>query len=177
MELEARLKALMLRGLDGDAAAYRELLSQLSRMLRGYFARRLHVEAEVEDLVQDCLLAVHTRRATYDRAQPFTAWAHAVARYKLIDHYRRQRVRVHVPVEEAAELLFADPRDATAAPDLARMLDVLPERQRRLVMDVKIEGLSLAEAGARGGLSPGVAKVSLHRAMKLLTARARDLED
>lgn len=57
------------------------------------------------------------------------------------------------------------------------MLDVLPERQRRLVMDVKIEGLSLAEAGARGGLSPGAAKVSLHRAMKLLTARARDLED
>jgi RNA polymerase sigma-70 factor (ECF subfamily) len=53
--------------------------------------------------------------------------------------------------------------------DLEKVLSVLPDRQRKLVRDVKIDGLSLAEAGARMGVSEGAAKVALHRAMKLLT--------
>ena len=75
---EARLKALMLRGLAGDGAAHRELLGVLAGLLRGYFGRRLAGGApDLEDLVQDTLLAIHLRRDTYDTAQPFTPWAYA----------------------------------------------------------------------------------------------------
>jgi RNA polymerase sigma-70 factor (ECF subfamily) len=86
-DLEDRLKALMLRGQAGDTAAWRELLSVLSGRFRAYFARRMDARSpDVEDLVQETLMAVHRRHMTYDPSQPFTAWAHAVARYKLIDH-------------------------------------------------------------------------------------------
>lgn len=175
-ELEDRLKALVTRGQAGDAGAWRELLSVLSRQLRSYFARRLDSPADVEDLVQETLIAVHTRRATYDPGQPFTAWAYAVARYKLIDHWRRNRIRKHVPIDDVSDWLAdegASTEDGVVRADLDRVLSVLPERQRTLVRDVKIEGLSLAEAGARMGVSEGAAKVALHRAMKLLTLGAR----
>ena len=91
-DLETQLKRLMLRGLDGDANAHRRLLSLLSERLRAYYSHRMaSAHADVEDLVQETLLAVHLRRASYDRGQPFTAWAFAIARYKLIDHWRRRK--------------------------------------------------------------------------------------
>lgn len=178
-DLEPRLRALMRRAQEGDAGAWRELLGDLSHRLTAYFTRRLGPgqDADVEDLVQDTLLAIHRRRVTYDAAQPFTAWAHAIARYKLIDFWRRRRLRVHVPLATVEDSLWAPPDGAEARMDLERVLTLLPERQQRLVRDVKIEGLSLAEAGARAGVSEGAAKVALHRALAALTARMRARED
>ena len=45
--------------------------------------------ADAEDLVQETLIAMHSRRATYEPSQPLTAWVYGIARYKLIDEYRR----------------------------------------------------------------------------------------
>ena len=173
-DTETRLKALMLRGLDGDAAAYRAWLALLGVRLRAYFARRTSgAPGDVEDLVQETLLAVHLKRSTWDSAQSFTAWAHAVARYKLIDHWRRRRVRQTLPIEDHIDFLAAEEPDPGVGLELDRALASLPERQRRLVGDVKLTGLSLAEAGARAGMSEGAAKVALHRALKALAERMR----
>ena len=83
----------MLAGLQGDAASYRLLLTQLSGHLRAYYKGRLarigRGATEAEDLTQEALMAIHTRRHTYDPAEPLTPWVHAIARYKLIDHLRR----------------------------------------------------------------------------------------
>ncbi len=173
-DLEDRLKALAIRGEAGDVGAWRELLTLLGRQLRGYFARRLDSSAgaDVEDLVQETLMAIHRRRMTYDPTQPFTAWVHAIARYKLIDFWRRNRKRKHVPIDDVADWLEGDStaEEGVIRADLTRVLSILPERQQRLVRDVKIEGLSLAEAGQRMGISEGAAKVALHRAMKVLVS-------
>lgn len=166
---------LMLRAQDGDSAAWRALLVELQKRLKSYFSRRLSggLAADVDDLVQETLIAMHTRRVTYDPAQPFTAWTHAIARYKLIDFWRRSRRRSHVPLDDVADGLWAEEGRgaAEAAADLDRLLAALPDKQQGLVRDVKIEGLSLAEAGARRGMSEGAAKVSLHRALKALTLK------
>jgi RNA polymerase sigma-70 factor (ECF subfamily) len=173
---EARLKALMLRGLVGDAAAHGALLSAMSGYLRGYFGRRLGAgAADLEDLVQDTLLAIHLRRETYDPAQPFTPWAYAVARYKLLDHFRRAGVRKPVPLEEAGALFAAENAEEGAVRrDLSKLLDGLPGRQRRLVEDVKLSGYSMEEAADRSGMSVSAVKVSIHRSLKAMARRVRD---
>ena len=169
-EAETRLKALMLAALDGDAAAYRSLLRALAPHLRAYFARRIG-PAEVEDLVQETLIAIHNRRASYDRALPFTAWLHAVARYKLIDHLRRARLRRTLPLEEAESVVEGGAEESVSAKrDIERLLGALPEARRKLVRQVKIEGLSVAEAAARSGISQSAVKVGVHRALKSLSA-------
>ena len=170
---EARLKALMLRGLAGEAAAQGQLLSALSGYLRGYFGRRLGAgAADVEDLVQDTLLAIHLKRAAYDPAQPFTPWAYAVARYKLIDHYRRQGVRQAVPLDDAGDLFAQDnPEEGAVRRDVSQLLATLPERQRKLMIDVKLHGHSMEEAAQRSGMSVSAVKVSLHRGLKALSRK------
>lgn len=172
-EREAHLKSLMKRGLTGDAVAWRLLLTEMGGHLRPFFARRLFGDpSEAEDLVQETLIAIHAKRATWDPGQPFTGWAFAVARHKLIDHLRRQGRRPTHPLDEAAEL-FADHtvEDGAARWDLSRCLSLLPQRQRRLIEDVRLNGLSVAEAAERHGYTVTAAKVSLHRSMKSLNAR------
>ena len=172
---ETQLKALMLAALAGDAAAYRQLLAALSPHLRAYYARRVGVAADAEDLVQETLIAIHARRATYDVAQPFTAWLHAIARYKLIDHYRRSKLRRTLPLDEADAVFAAEDHEAAdAARDVDTLLGELPEIRQRLIRYTKIEGLSTAETAARTGLSESAVKVGVHRGLKSLAAMIRE---
>jgi len=175
VETEAELKALMLRGLGGDAAAHARLLGALAGRLRAYFVRRLSAaEADAEDLVQETLLAIHLKRSTYDTGQPFTPWAYAVARYKLLDHFRRQGVRQTVPMEDAAELIATENTEEGAVRrDLDRLLGELPERQRALLRDVKLTGHSIEEAAQRQGFTAGAAKVAIHRSLQKLAQKVR----
>jgi RNA polymerase sigma-70 factor (ECF subfamily) len=172
---ETVLKALMLRGLAGDAGAHAELLGALAGHLRAYFARRLgDAAADAEDLVQETLLAIHLKRGTYDVGQPLTPWAYAIARYKLLDHFRRRGVRKTVPLEDAGVLVAAETAEEGAVRrDLATLLGDLPPRQRALVEDVKLAGHSIEEAAGRQGMSPGAAKVAIHRSLQRLARKVR----
>lgn len=170
---EAQYRDLMLAGLGGDKAAYARLLAQLSGHLRAYFARRNGADAE--DLVQETLIAIHTKRATYDPALPFTAWVHGIARYKLIDAWRRDKRRLTVALEDAAELFAPDTEDALSARrDVEKLLATLPKAKRELVRAVKLEGRSIAEEASARGLSETAVKVTVHRAVRAL---AQGLED
>lgn len=123
--------------------------------------------------MQETLIAIHTRRATYDRGRLFTAWVYAIARYKLIDHHRRDRH--HVTIEGLEEILTDEGfEDATAARmDMDRLLGSLPVKQARAIRETKIDGLSVAEAAQRGGISEADVKVSVHRGLKMLMGRLR----
>ncbi|MDR3526636.1 MAG: sigma-70 family RNA polymerase sigma factor [Rhizomicrobium sp.] len=169
---ENELKALMVAALAGDGAAYHRLLKALTPHLRAYFARRLHVGAEAEDLVQETLIAIHTKRASYDCSQPFTAWLHAIARYKLIDHFRKSGSRKTVALEEAdAVTAESDSEAAEAARDVEQLLATLPEAKRALLRQVKLDGLSTAEAAAATGMSESAVKVGVHRSLQALIKR------
>ncbi|HZZ68570.1 MAG TPA: sigma-70 family RNA polymerase sigma factor [Phenylobacterium sp.] len=167
------MRGLMLAGLAGEAEPYRRLLDELSRLLRAFYGRRCPPGVDAEDLVQETLIAVHTRRATYDPGQPFTAWAYAIARYKLIDALRRGRAHLRAPAE-AADELFAPPEApggadaAMAARDLARVMAELPPPTRELIHETKIEGLSTREAADRHQMTESAVKVAIHRGLKAL---------
>ena len=165
---EAQYRNWMLAALAGDAGAYRMLLAGLTRHLRSYYARRLDNGA-AEDAVQETLIAIHTKRATYDPALPFTAWVYGIARYKLIDEYRRHKRRATVPLDEASDLFgHDDAQEALAKRDVTKLLAKLPEAKRRLVEEIKLDGVSIADAAARTGLSESAVKVAVHRAVKSL---------
>ena len=179
VDREAELKGLMLRGLDGDAGAWRVLLTELRGSLTGYFRRRMiGREADAEDLVQDCLIAIHAKRATFDRSLALSAWVFAIARYKLIDHLRRQGRTPTAPLDDEDSILAEHTvEDGAVRRDLGRLLSALPARQRRLIEDVRLAGFSMAEAAARNGFTEGAAKVSVHRAMKTLSASVSNHEN
>lgn len=177
---ELRLHGLMLRGLDGDAAAYRSFLQATSGHLRAFLRRRLQRwPDEVEDLVQECLLAIHNQRLTYDKGVPLTSWIHAIARYKLIDWLRRhgRREARHLPYDEedSAQELFssADAEAAEASRDLAQLLQTLPAQQREAIVHTKLDGWSVRDTAAAMGISEASVKVAVHRGLKALAANIR----
>jgi RNA polymerase sigma-70 factor, ECF subfamily len=165
---ETQLHDWMVAGLAGDSVAYRRLLGQLTGVLRGYFARRIG-PSQAEDLVQDTLIAIHTKRETYDPGMPLTAWVYGIARYKLIDEYRREKRKPTVPLDEAPELFARDEAESAGARrDVEKLLAKLPAAKRALVRAIKLDGLSVAEAAAKTGMSESAVKVSVHRALKSL---------
>ena len=172
--VEERLRGLLMQGLDADAAAYQRFLKELSAHLRAFLRRRLAQRPdEVEDLVQETLLAVHNQRHTYDAGEPLTAWVHAIAKYKLVDLLRRsgRRSLVTDSLDDVDEILaHGDAEAREARRDLGRLLERLPDRHRLPIVHVKIEGLSVAETAARTGMSESAVKVGVHRGLKALAA-------
>jgi RNA polymerase sigma-70 factor (ECF subfamily) len=172
---DERLRALMLAGLAGDAVAHAALLRALLPLLRSFFRRRLNGrEDDVEDLLQETLIAVHQRRATYDPSRPFGAWLFAIARYKLVDRYRRERRTV--PLDDcddlADEFAFAEASDARG--DIERLFATIPDKQAAVLRATRIEGLSTAQAADRLGIGESDVKVSAHRGLRALAERVRD---
>lgn len=170
---EEQLRAWMTAGLDGSAADHARLLGALVLILRGFYARRMGAIEEIEDLVQDTLIAIHTRRATYDRERALTAWVFAIARYKMIDYFRRHRP--HLPIHELEEVLGTDGfEDAAGARiDIDDLLGAIPAKQARMIRATRIDGRSIAETAAAHGLGESDVKVSVHRGLKALAARVR----
>lgn len=175
---EERLRALLLAGLEGNATAYRDFLSELSTRLRAFLRKRLpHMQDEVEDIVQETLLAVHNARHTYRADQPLTAWVHAIARYKLMDFLRARsrREAFNDPLEDEHELFVAcDDEPAQAKRDVGALLEQLPDKQRLPIVHVKLEGLSVAQTAQLTGMSESAVKVGIHRGLKALAAKIRE---
>lgn len=171
---EQKIKSLFVAGLGGDQRSYRQALELLSRHLRAFLRKRLvAMPAEVEDLLQESLLAIHLHRHTYDPQKLFTPWAYTITRHKLIDFTRRHaRTDANLdPLDEAHEWLAAqDDQVQEAHRDVHRLLDQLPDRHRLPILHTKLEGLSVAEAAARTGMSESAIKIGVHRGLKALAA-------
>lgn len=174
---ESALKPLWLRAQAGDEAAYRQALGLLAGRLRAYLRRRLTgCPDEVEDLVQEVLLALHLQRGTYDPALPVSGWAVAIARYKLVDLWRRRGRRddLHDALDDVDEqLLASEPEALGTRRDLQTLLQALPPAQQQAIVLTKLEGLSVAEAAVRTGASESAIKVQVHRGLKRLAAIVR----
>lgn len=173
---ERELSALMAKAQDGDGAAYRVLLEQLERLAQRYVRRALGIRrgmdaSRCEDVVQEILLGVHAKRHTHSPVQFFLPWFYAIARYKVIDEIRRiVAARRTDSLSDELEIAAEGP-DLGAALDVEDLLRTLPEKQRKLVRLVKLEGLSIAETAGRTGYSESDVKVSIHRALKALRKR------
>lgn len=179
-DFETALKPLWLQAQAGDEAAYRDALSRIAGRLRAYFMRRLSsLPDEVEDLVQETLLALHLQRGSYDHRLPVSAWVHAIARHKLVDLWRRRgrREALHEPLDGIDGLderwqLQVDEEQGVHR-DLDRLLEELPAAQRAAILMTRIEGLTMVEASARSGVSVAALKVQVHRGLKRLAALMR----
>lgn len=174
---EAELRPCWDRGQAGDEAAYRQALTLIAQRLRGYLRRRmLDTPDEVEDMVQEVLLSLHAHRGSYDGSVPLSAWVQAIARHRLIDHWRRQGRRPEMqtlPDDEAAwgELAVdAQTPQHEARRDLRQLLQTLPDAQRRSIELVHLAGMTHAEAAAATGATESAVKVQVHRGLKRLAA-------
>jgi len=162
---EPSLARLMAASQRGDRAAYRALLTDCRKWLERYFARRI-APHQIDDLVQETLVSMHRKLATWDSGRPFLPWLAAIARYRWIDALRRQRDEAELGDNDAAVL--AEDEAVHAQLSIDRLLGYLPPAQAQAITLVKIDGASIAEASKICGQSESLVKVNIHRGLKKL---------
>jgi RNA polymerase sigma-70 factor, ECF subfamily len=179
---EERWSAAMRAERAGDAASYEWLLRDISRALRPSIRHGLRQaslpSAEVEDILQEVLLGLHTMRRRWDDTRPFLPWLHAILRYKLTDAARRRgrerRIRVDLSAEAWEAILdeAATQDGAMTADALMHALDALSTGQRHVVEAVAMDGASVRDAAAALHISEGAIRMTMHRAFKKLASLA-----
>jgi RNA polymerase sigma factor (sigma-70 family) len=166
---EESLRQMMRMAQGGDKQAYAVLLDQCGKWLSRYFRQKIAPEM-IEDLVQDTLISLHRKRASYDPGRPFLPWLAAIARYRWIDRLRQNyrhatdSIDHHDPSEDSHEEAVG------ARISIDRLLDQLPAAQADAIRIVKIDGHSVADACLQTGQSESLVKVNIHRGMKKLSA-------
>lgn len=158
---------------DGDSAAYRKLLGDITPTLRAFLRSRLFARDQIDDVLQDILLGIHTARHTWRPEKPFRNWMFGIARHKMLDYFRKTMRTAARETDDSTLVTFPadpanNPEEALFARELQGALGRLPDRARRLVEMTKLEGLSMAEAAQQLGMSEGAAKVAAHRALRQL---------
>ena len=165
----------MVRSLEGDAAAYRQLLAGCQVWLTRFYARRM-APSHIDDLVQETLLSIHVKRASYDRTRPFLPWLATIARYRWIDLLRKTGRAGEIELD--ARLGVESGEEAIGARlGLARLLGQIKLEQALVIRLVKLQGFSITEAAALSGQSEALVKVNIHRGLKHLASVLRKIDD
>ena len=172
---EASMAHMMAAAQKGDREMYRVLLGEVQLWLARYFRKRVPA-AQLDDLVQEVMMAVHAKRATWDPTRAFYPWLAAIARYRWVDHLRKvyRSAEDELGDHDAAE--DSEEEAVMARMSLERLFVHLPDRQVEVIELVKIEGLSIAEAAERTGQSVSLVKVNIHRGLKKLSALVEKAE-
>ena len=164
----------MRAAIEGDGSAYKAVLQSLSVFLRGEVRRGLtrygYGQSDVEDIVQEALLAIHLKRGTWRTHEPIIPWVRAIARNKVIDSLRKLGRRINVPIDDVVETLAAPVASEHLTPDDGeKILSQLQGRQRDVVRSISMEGISIRETAAKFTMTEGAVRVALHRGLTQLS--------
>ncbi len=157
--------------LGGDQVAYRRFLQDITPVIRGIVRARLvnQNRQTVEDVLQEVLLAVHSKRHTWNQDQPVLPWVYAIARYKAIDSLRRTRIEMrYSSIDDVQEDLVAADTGLERDMDMATAVAQLDGRVQQVVRAMGIEGASVAEIGKRLNISENAVRVAFHRGLAQL---------
>ena len=172
---EKELHSLMCASQSGDSASYRILLHKVKRILDAFIKNSLvktnsAALGGADDICQEILMAIHAKRHTFDSEQYFLPWLYAIARFKIIDHWRlAKKHSFHGELEEESFVSAVNHESTSSAElDITEVLSGLPKKQKDIVEMVKLQGLSIAEASSQTGFTESDIKVTIHRALKAL---------
>ncbi len=177
------LTALVIAARAGERDAFGRLYGELHPVVRQVVRDNVHTGADIDDVVQEVFVRALRRLGSLREPARFRPWLLSIARRAAIDH-RRVRVAgrvvpdAEVGVGEAAPV--AGPDDAVAVrAELARVQRAVATLSPRdaLALDlVGHLGFGPAEVGAVLGITPGAAKVVVHRARQRLHTLVGDAE-
>lgn len=169
---DAELARLLKAALAGDDRAYAAFLRRAAGLVRGFVRRRTAQGGlDPEDVVQETLLAIHLKRHTWRDDAPVEPWLFAIARFKLIDAFRRTGRRMEVVLDDTFDAPAPEPEEQASERDIGRALEALAPGQRAVVSAISVDGRSIAEAARALAMSEGAVRVALHRGLAAIARR------
>ena len=169
---EAELARLLKAALQGDERAYAEFLRRAAALVRGFVRRRARQGSiDPEDIVQETLLAIHLKRHTWRSDLPVEPWLYAIARFKLIDAFRKVGRRLEVVLDEPFDAPAPEPEQSASEREIERALDTLAPGQRAVVAAISVEGSTISETASKLGMTEVAVRVALHRGLATIAKK------
>jgi RNA polymerase sigma-70 factor, ECF subfamily len=169
---EAELARLMQAAIRGDEQAYADFLRRTAALIRGFCRNRI-VQGGIdpEDIVQETLLAIHTKRHTWRQNDPIMPWVYAIARFKLTDAFRRRGRRIEIEISEIEHTVAAPETELALGHEIGRALSTLSAGQNAVVCAISVEGKTIGETAKQLGMTESAVRVALHRGLAALDRR------
>jgi RNA polymerase sigma-70 factor (ECF subfamily) len=166
-------------GAPGTVTAAERVLTIIRPVVARYCRARVGLDerafASADDIAQEVCLAVFTSLPSYrDQGHPFLAFVYGIAHHKIADAQRTASRNRAEPVAEVPDTPDngADPAQHTLRAEqhehLARLLDVLPDNHREILVLRVALGLSADETASVMKSTPGAIRVTQHRALTRL---------
>lgn len=172
--------AVLRRVARGDQAALAELIRRHQQRLYHVAYRLLRDPLEAEDALQEVFLKVYQHAHSFEPQAKVSSWLHRITANHCLNLLRRRHPQDSLDQDNAPEVLDpgATPLQALEEQDLSRrlerLLDTLPENQRRALVLKRFAGLSYQEIGDEMGLSPQAVDGLLKRARQFLKKALND---
>lgn len=174
-----RLDAAVAEAVAGSRDALREVVETIRPIVVRYIRARLgtteRVGLSADDVAQEvCLAAIQALPRYQDQGRPFLAFVYGIAAHKVADAHRAAARNKSDPTEVVPERYSPDvgpEQMALQADTSARMnklLAVLPDKQREILILRIVVGLSAEETADAVGSTPGAVRVAQHRALTKL---------
>ena len=140
---------------DGDAAALEELLHQLLPSVRRWLFRLLGPRPDLDDAVQDTLVALATALPRFEGRSRIDTFARRITLRVAYRYFGRRHEAPLQLVPPPPDELDPESRamDREALRRLYRCLDKLPEKRRAAFVLCAIEGLEPSEAAEVAGVT------------------------
>ena len=154
---------------NGDRAAFADLVRKHQSMVFSIALHSLRNEALAEELAQEVFLDLYHNLASLQSAAHVEFWLRKVASRRCIDYVRKRKRQPSVGLEDAPDLA-TEPveRDPFLSETLRKLTASLPERSRMVVLLRYQEDLAPAEIAATLDIPLNSVKSCLHRALAML---------
>jgi len=163
---------------NGAQEAFEELVRRHQQRVFALVAGVLHRPDDVEDIAQQVFLKAYLGIKRFDQRAAFSTWLYKIAVNECWDYLRKRKVRpltyeADLSEEQVSRLegivsSSRPPEGPSARAEtrevLERMLEVLPEQDRQLLVLKEIEGFSVQELAEILNLNVNTVKVRLFRA-------------
>lgn len=174
-----RLDSVVADAVAGDRDALREVLETIRpivvRYCRARFGSAERSGLSADDVAQEVCLAAMTALPRYqDQGRPFLAFVYGIAAHKVADAHRAAGRNRADPTDVVPERLSTEAgpeqmaMNADSAARMNTLLQVLPEKQREILILRIVVGLSAEETASTVGSTAGAVRVAQHRALARL---------
>ncbi|AKK26481.1 sigma-70 family RNA polymerase sigma factor [Mycobacterium sp. EPa45] len=174
-----RLDAAVAEAVGGSRDALREVVETIRPIVVRYVRARLgsteRVGLSADDVAQEvCLAAIQALPRYQDQGRPFLAFVYGIAAHKVADAHRAAARNRADPTDVVPERFSLDAgpeqmaMQSDSAARMTKLLEILPEKQREILMLRIVVGLSAEETADAVGSTPGAVRVAQHRALAKL---------
>jgi len=180
-------RELVRRAQGDDKEAFEELMRRHQHRVFAVAGGILRKREDVEDIAQQAFVKAYFSLKRFDQRSAFSTWLYKITVNECWDMLRKKKVRPLVYEsdlsEEQARQVIASEEKVHVGPDVSerleareqvnRLLDVLDERDRWMLILKEVEGFSIEEIAEILGLNANTVKVRLFRARRRIVVQAK----